>query len=341
MVAERSVEEPISERVCERIVDVRVPRMAEQVIEASQISSQTRVLESTIEQTFDVPAPEMAEQLVETLKNVSWDRTKRRTVEHIGDIPVPQVIKKLAEISGNFSQDEVRQRSVEQIVEIPTISFAGEIIEMPVIRTQEEIRQVVNPQVQHVVGTDDVENHIVQEKINQMTKHAPRVQIVEKTVEEHFATIAHLASRIPAIPKFGDETGEDPFVKVKSLTTELINKLQDTLERLNKNHLAENDELGFGQACVSERFPEKRGRNLNPESEVFMARIFQIWVNHSRSLGPGSKSRQFSGETNRPGQSKQRQVWVRFEGRTKAVDVGGTEEEVRKRIQRPEKKRCM
>ena len=124
-----------------------------------------------------------------------------------------------------------------------------------------------------------------------------------------------------------------PFVKVKSLTTDLINKLQDTLERLDRNHLAENDELGFEQACVSEHFPEKRGRNLNPESEVFMARIFQIWVNHSRSLGPGSKSRQFSGETNRPRQSKQRQVWVRFEGQTKAVDVGGTEEEVRKRIQ--------
>ena len=64
-----------------------------------------------------------------------------------------------------------------------------------------------------------------------------------------------------------------------------------------------------------------------------MARVFQIWVNHSRSLGPGSKSRQFSGETNRPGHSEQRQVWVRFEGRTKAVDAGGTEEEVRKRIQ--------
>ena len=64
-----------------------------------------------------------------------------------------------------------------------------------------------------------------------------------------------------------------------------------------------------------------------------MTKIFQIWVNHSLSLGPGSKRRQISGETNRPEQSKQRQVWVRFEGRTKAVDVCGTEEEVRKRIQ--------
>ena len=131
------------------------------------------------------------------------------------------------------------------------------------------MRSLLFHSLEHVVGTDDVENHIIQEKINQMTKHAPRMQVVEKTVEEHFTTLAHLASRIPTILKFGDETGEDPFAKVKSLTTELINKLQDTLERLNKNQLAEDDELGFGQACDSEHFPEKKGRNLNPESEGF------------------------------------------------------------------------
>ena len=64
-----------------------------------------------------------------------------------------------------------------------------------------------------------------------------------------------------------------------------------------------------------------------------MARIFLISVSHFRSLGPGSRSRQIFHETNRPEQSKQGQLWVRFERRTKAVDSGGTEEEVRKRIQ--------
>ena len=169
---------------------------------------------------------------------------------------------------------------------------------MPVIQTQEKTRQVADPQMQHVVDTFDVQNHIIQEKIDQMTKHAPRMQDVEKTVEEHFAVLAQLASRISTILKFGDETGEDPFAKVKSLITEMIDQLQDTIERLSKNQLAENDELGFGQACDSEHFPEKKGRNLNPESEVFMARIFQIWVSHFRSLGPGSKSRQISDGTN-------------------------------------------
>ena len=88
----------------------------------------------------------------------------------------------------------------------------------------------------------DVENHVIQEKINQMTKHAPRMHVVEKTVEEHFAGLAQLASRISTILKFGDETGGDPFAKVKSLITVLIDRLQDASD---KNQLAENDELGF------------------------------------------------------------------------------------------------
>ena len=64
-----------------------------------------------------------------------------------------------------------------------------------------------------------------------------------------------------------------------------------------------------------------------------MARIFHICVSHFRSLGPGSRSRQISDETNRPEQSKQGQLWVRFEEQTKVVDLGGTEEEMRKKIQ--------
>ena len=93
-----------------------------------------------------------------------------------------------------------------------------------------------------------------------MTKHidVPSLQIVEKMNE----TLA-ISSRIPAV------SGGDPFVKVKSLITELIDQLQDALERLNKNQLAENDELGFGQACDSEHFTKKKGRNLDQESESF------------------------------------------------------------------------
>ena len=44
--------------------------------------------------------------------------------------------------------------------------------------------------------------------------------------KEHSAALAQLASRTSAIMKFGVGAGVDPFVKVKSLFTDLINRLQ-------------------------------------------------------------------------------------------------------------------
>ena len=84
--------------------------------------------------------------------------------------------------------------------------------------------------------------------------------------------------------------------------------------------------LDLDRLATVDIFSKEKGRNLNPESEVFMARIFQVWVRHFRNFDPGSRSR-------RPEQSKKGQLWVRFECQTKAVDLGGTEEEMRKRMQ--------
>ena len=43
--------------------------------------------------------------------------------------------------------------------------------------------------------------------------------------------------------------------------------------------------LGLDRPATVKHFPEKKGRNLNPESDVFMGRIFQISVSHFRSFG--------------------------------------------------------
>ena len=152
----------------------------------------------------------------------------------------------------------------------------------------------MNSHIQHVVDSVDAEDHAIEGKINQVNEHidVPSLQIVEKTVENAQLQIVEKLSETLAISShIMAASGEDPFLKVKSLIMELIDQLQDALELLDKNQLAENDELGFGHACDSEHFPEKKCRNLNLESDVFMARIFQIWVSHFRSLVPGSRSR--------------------------------------------------
>ena len=122
-----------------------------------------------MEQTLDVPVPEMVKQLVEVPNPVSEDRTPQRTVEHIVGIPVPQFVEELAEVFRVFSQDRIQQRAVEQT--IPATSLAEKIVEVPVVQTQGKTQQGVNTHVQHVDGTVEVEKHIIQEKINQVTKH--------------------------------------------------------------------------------------------------------------------------------------------------------------------------
>jgi len=53
------------------------------------------------------------------------------------------------------------------------------------------------------------------------------VTLVKKLAKEyHSSTLAQLASRISAVVKYGSAAGEDPFVKVKSLITDLITKLE-------------------------------------------------------------------------------------------------------------------
>merc|ERR1719345_22363 len=44
--------------------------------------------------------------------------------------------------------------------------------------------------------------------------------------EQHSATLAQLASRISAVIKYGASSGEDPFVKIRGLIADMINKLQ-------------------------------------------------------------------------------------------------------------------
>ena len=72
-----------------------------------------------------------------------------------------------------------------QIIANPAISLAEKTVEMAVTRTKEKAQHVVNTHVQHVINTVEAEKPIINETINQVTKHVeiPQLQIVEKTVE--------------------------------------------------------------------------------------------------------------------------------------------------------------
>ena len=139
----------------------------------------------------------------------------RHTPHKIVDVSVPHV-EELMEVSKDFAQDRVQRCFAELTIENLAILLAVKILEAPVIQTHEKTQHLANTHVQHVVNTVEVEEPkfsqlvnthvqhvvntveveepkliketvqrkkpIVQEKINQVTKHidVPQVQFIDK-----------------------------------------------------------------------------------------------------------------------------------------------------------------
>ena len=192
---EVSSRDRILQHTMEQTLDVPMPEMVTQSVEVPKTISQNRIQQRTMKQIVDDPVVQIvqipqvhvvektAEIPVMTQRHISRDGVQQRTVEQIVDAPVPQTVKELTEVSKVFSQDRIQQRVVEQTIEDPAIPLVEKTVEMPVIRTKEKTQHVVYTHVQHVVNTVEVERPkliketqhrkkpIINEKINQMTKH--------------------------------------------------------------------------------------------------------------------------------------------------------------------------
>ena len=116
------------------------------------------LLTDTVERVVDVPVPEMVEQLVKLPKTVCEDGLQERTMEQTVDILVPRDVEEPAKFFKASSLDRVQQSSAEQTIETLAF-FVGKIFEVPVIQTQRKTQQGVNAHVQHAVVTVEVETH--------------------------------------------------------------------------------------------------------------------------------------------------------------------------------------
>ena len=122
-----------------------------------------------VEKTVEIPQLDVVEKIVKTPK--IQDRIQQRNVEQIIDTPVLPVVEEQVETSKVFSQNRVQQGFGGQTAETPAISLAEKTVETPDTRTQDKTQHFVNTHVQHVVNTVEAEKPIINETINQVTKH--------------------------------------------------------------------------------------------------------------------------------------------------------------------------
>ena len=114
---------------------------------------------------------------------------QERTVEQIvADFPVPLVAKELVVISKVFLKDRIQQRFSKQTIVTPGTSLTEKIVKGSFTHPQGKAQQGVNTHVQDVVtkiSKQIVQKPIIQEKINQVTRHVdtPLLQIVKKIFE--------------------------------------------------------------------------------------------------------------------------------------------------------------
>ena len=161
------------------------------------------------EQTGDVHAPQVVEQVLEVPKISSRDRILQGTVEQILDVLVPEMVEQLVKLPNTVSQDRIQERTVERIADISVPQVCEELVEVFKLQIVEKVDE-----------TSEIQ-----------------------TVQEHLAVLAQPASRVSAIMKFGAETGDGPFVKVKGSIMESISRLLGRL-RLRPESVLQCGDVG-------------------------------------------------------------------------------------------------
>ena len=118
-------------------------------------------------------------------ETISENRTQQRNMKHIVGIPVLAGYGGTGGVLQGFLSGQSSTEFRRPDHRNPAVSLAEKIIEMPVTQIRKETKQVVNTHVQHAVNAVEAEKPIINEKINQVTKHVeiPQLQIVEKTAK--------------------------------------------------------------------------------------------------------------------------------------------------------------
>ena len=308
--------------VTQQTLDVPMSEMVKQLVEVPKTPEiQDRIQQRTVEQIVDVQVQQVEEDLeADTTKHPSVLETavSRSTLQIVDDpvvqvVQIPQVhvvektveipqldvIEKIIETSKTFSQNRVQQRFGKQTIEPSAISLAERVVEAPDTRTQDETQHVVNTHVQHVINTVEVERPkliketqqrrkpIVNEKINQVTKHIkiPQVQFPNKVDEmpvcvQRQIPMVQAVQKITEIPQlqFPDQVVDVPVMVQRQVPS--IETVQKTVEVSQTQsivkELRSKFEVGHTNKVHARKQPDKNRAIRNAHKTVEVPRVQYI-----------------------------------------------------------------
>ena len=250
--------------VAERIVDVLVPPIMEEIAKEVKTVLQEQISKRIRKQVVDAYVSQIVEQATEVPKTSSRDRTLQRAVEQILDVPVPEMVNRLLEVPKIIPQDRILQRTVKQ----------PEATQVPQSETS---------------GADGQPYSLLQKSSSAALRTSTDLKGFEMVIsvrrlaeQEHSTALDQLASRISATMKFGAGAHGDPFVKVKDLVTDLISRLQAeaSSETNQKSYCSEEmskatekrEDLEADVAKHSSRLEAAVARSIELDGEILAQR---------------------------------------------------------------------
>ena len=229
------------------------------------------------EQVLDVLVPQMVEQSLEVPKIIHQDRILQRTVKQIVDrseakrTDFAEAEKNLATL---LAYQAVSNRSCIQVAPDHEDYVKAYAEKLKVLADATQMIQ------SETCGAEGQTDSLFQESSGaslQTSTDLEGLKVVTMVrrlaAQEQSAALAQLTARVSGIiMKFGADTGDDPFVKVKGLVMSLISRLQD--ESLSQ---------ASQKACCSEEASNATGKRKisKPMLQSTLPNLMQLWPDPS------------------------------------------------------------
>ena len=170
-----------------------VSQMHEQFVEAIQLILQEGVSERTVEKIVDAPVPQVAEQIVHVANSVPQECMKQHA--SMVDVPVP-VIMQVQALAVQVARKSQTAQKMQKTIQGPQAHLSDTAMDIPVAHQrqvptiQRVQRTVAAPKVQFVDKVVDIpvdlQRNIATIRSTQKTVEVPRVQCMDGLAKEGF-----------------------------------------------------------------------------------------------------------------------------------------------------------